>query len=162
MCRSSRPPVAPASLVYSFGDNAGEAKVSNCLDWRPSWAKGPDGLLYPALFQHPPDPQKGVGEAAFSIALPKPKTGRRLVLRFGTVLTGPSYDGVRMSIMVDGAELWSETQTQQDRPKVHALDLCAHAGKAARVTLRVDALKNNGADWSNWLRRVVVEEGAGK
>ncbi len=152
------PPLDPASLVYNFGDHAGEAKVTNCLDWRPTWARGPDALLYPALFQHPPDPQKGVGEATFSISLPNLAAGRRLIMRFGTVLTGPSFDGVKMTILVDGGELWSETQTQQDHPTRHNLELSAYAGQTIGLTLRVDALKNNGADWANWLQPVIVTE----
>jgi hypothetical protein len=155
------PPPDPASLVYDLGDHAGEATVTNCLDWRPTWAKGPGGLMYPALFHHPPDPAKGVGEATFSISLPKLRPGRRVALRFGTVLTGPSFDGVKMTILVDDAELWSETQTRQDHPRMHALDLSAYAGKTVRLTLRVDALRNDGADWANWLRPVIVTEAGG-
>jgi len=99
-----------------------------------------------------------VGEATFGVELPKLEAGRRLVMRFGTVLTGPSYDGVSMSVLVDGHELWSETQTGQDQPRTHVLDLTDHAGQTVQLTLRVDALKNNGADWANWLRPVIVTE----
>ena len=155
-------PLDAATVAYNLEDHMGEAKVVNCLDWRPVWVKGPDGLLYPAIFHHPPEPQKGVGEATFEVTLPRPEAGRRLVMRFGTVLTGPSYDGVKMTVLVDGAELWSETQTQQDQPHMHALDLSADAGKAVAVCLRVDALANAGADWANWLRPVIVTEAGGQ
>jgi len=156
------PPLDVASVVYNLGDHAAEAELANCLDWRPTFAKGPDGLLYPALFHHPPDPRSGSGEAGFRIHLPRLAAGRRLVLRFGTVLTGPSVDGVRMAILVDGEEFWSETQTQKDRATMHGLDLSARAGQAIRLTLRVDALGNNASDWANWLRPVIVREPGGR
>jgi hypothetical protein len=152
------PPVDAASLAYSLGDNMNEAKVTNCLDWRPSWAKGPDGLLYPSLFHHPPDPAKGVGEAEFDIDLPKLAAGRRLTLRFGTVVTGPTHDGVKMSILVDGQELWSQIQAEKDQPKMDSVDFSAYAGKSIRLVLRVDARQDNTGDWSNWLRPVIVVE----
>jgi len=150
------PPLDPSALVYSFGDHMGEAQVTNCLDWRPSWAKGPDGLLYPTLFHHPPDPKQGIGEATFDLHLPALPESRRLELRFGTVLTGPSYDGVRMSILVDEKEVWAGTETKQDHPQMQSLDLSPQAGQTVRVTLRVDARGNNAADWANWLRPVVL------
>lgn len=156
------PPLDPASVLYNLQDQMGDARVTNCLDWRPAWAKGPGGVLYPTIFQHPPDPARGVGEAAFSVVLPPLQAGRRLVLMFGTVLTGPSNDGVKMTVLVDGRELWSDTQTLQDRPAMAALDLCAYAGKTVELILRVDALKNDMADWANWLRPVIVTEPAGE
>jgi hypothetical protein len=156
VCGLFAPQVDPSSLVYSLRDNMSEAHVADCIDWRPSWAKGPDGLLYPAIFQHPPDPKDGVGEAAFSVPLPKLAAGRRLVLKFGTVLTGPSYDGVKMSVLVGDRELWSAAQTVMGRPRADVVDLTAYAGQSIQLTLRVDALANTGADWANWLQPLVV------
>jgi len=162
------PPVEPASLVYDLREHAGDAQVTNCIAWSISWADGPSGLLFPSLFEHPPDPQTGVAEATFSIDLPRLEAGQRLSMAFGTVLTGPSYDGVRMSVLVDGHEEWAEAQTGKDRPRVHTVDLTAHAGRTIQLTLRVDAQStasaartgNNGADWANWLQPVVLVEEA--
>jgi hypothetical protein len=160
MCGLFAPQIDPAALVYDLQDNMGEAKVVNCIAWQPSWAKGTDGLLYPTIFQHPPDPKLGVGEATYSVDLPKLKAGQRLTLRFGTVILGPTWDGVKMSILVDGAEVFAETQTEKDKPRMHEVDLSAQAGKTVAVMLRVDAIGNNAADWSHWLRPVIVVEPA--
>ncbi len=155
-CGLFAPQIDPAALVYDFEDNMGEAKVENCLGWLTGWAKGTDGLLYPTIFQHPPDPAKGVGEATYSIDLPKLKASQRLLLRFGTVILGTTWDGVKMSILIDGTEVFAETQKEKDKPRMHEVDLSAQAGKTVKVMLRVDALGNNAADWSHWLRPVIV------
>jgi len=151
-------PLPPGVLVYSLLDQADEAKVANSLDWRQAWAKGADGRTYPGLFQHPPDPAKGVSDAAFSIPLPGSTPGQRLVLRFGTAVSGPTHDGVRMSILVADRELWSERQAKQYQPADHALDLSAFAGQTITLILRVDALGDNTGDWANWLRPVILSD----
>ena len=153
-------PLAPDAVVYSLLDHADDAKVTNCLDWRQAYAKGADGRLYPTLFHHPPDPKKGVGEAAFSIALPALKPGQKLVLHFGTVVNGPTNDGVKMTVLVADRELWTGTQAKPNQPDDHALDLSAFAGQTVALTLRVDALGDNTGDWSNWLRPVILAEPA--
>ena len=84
--------------------------------------------------------------------------GRGLRLSFGTVVNGPTHDGVRMSVLVGGQELWSETQAQANRPAAHSLDLRAFAGQTIALTLRVDALGDNTGDWSNWLQPVILIE----
>ena len=153
-------PLPPDAVVFSLLDHADEAKVTNCLDWRLAYAKGADGRLYPTLFHHPPDPQKGVGEAAFSVALPANEPGERLVLRFGTVVNGPTHDGVKMTILAADRELFSETQAKANQPTDHTLDLSAFAGQTITLTLRVDAQGDNTGDWSNWLRPVILTEPA--
>ena len=69
------PSIDPASIVFSLIDNMATARVTNCLAWRPGWADGHDGLLYPTLLQHPL-PDKGPGEAAYRVELPGPKAAR--------------------------------------------------------------------------------------
>ncbi len=152
------PPLEPGAVVYDLREHLRDARTLRCLDWRATWAEGPDGLLYPAVFHHPPEPTAGLGEAAYSIDLPQLAPGARLTLRFGTVLTGPSLDGVRMSIALNGVEAWAETQTGKDQPRMHRLDLAAHAGERLDLALRVDALGNHGADWAHWLRPIVEIE----
>jgi hypothetical protein len=153
-------PLDPKFLVYDLIGNMDSAQVTNCLDWRPSTAEGADGRLYPTIFQHPPAKDGTVGNATFTLELPKLPAGQRLELQFGAVLTGPSNDGVKLSVLVDGQEAWSETQTQAEKPTAHALDLSSHAGRAVQLTLRVDSLKDAANDWANWLRpAIVIAEG---
>lgn len=156
------PPADPATAAADLWARMGEAKLTHCIAWSPSWGVGADGLLYPAILQHPPAPAEGVAEAAFTLSLPRTRPGRGLRLEFGTVLTGPSFDGVRMAVLVDGQEIWSEVQPGQDHPKAYSVDLTAWAGTHVALTLRVDALGNNGADWAHWLRPVVVVTGPGQ
>jgi hypothetical protein len=151
-------PLPPDTVVYSLLDHADEAKVANSLDWRQEWTKGTDGRAYPGLFHHPPAPAQGVSDAAFSIPLPPSQPGQRLALHFGTVVSGPTHDGVRMSILVADRELWSETQATPNQPADHALDLAAFAGQTITLVLRVDALGDNIGDWAIWLRPVVLTE----
>ncbi len=156
---SVAPPLEPSTVVADLWARMGEAKLAQCLAWNPSWAKGADGLLRPAILEHPLDPREGAAEGSFELDLPRVRAGRGLRLKFGTVLTGPSFDGVRMSVLVDGRELWAQVQPGQNLPKAHAIDLTDWAGRRVRLTLRVDALGNNGADWAHWLRPVVVVTG---
>ncbi|MBI2300204.1 MAG: hypothetical protein HYU66_14875, partial [Armatimonadetes bacterium] len=151
------PPLDPAQTVCNLMDGMSEATVTNCLDWRPAWADGPDGRLYPTIFQHPPAPEKGFGEATWRITLPAAK-GRRLVLRLGTVVTGPTDDGVRMAVLVEGRGLWSTVQAKQGQPQMAAIELTAYARRTIALTLRVEARANVTGDWANWLRPVVVRE----
>jgi hypothetical protein len=156
------PSIDPASIVFSLIDDMTVAHVTNCLAWRPNWAEGSDGLLCPAILQHPMAPDKGPGEAVYRVDLPRPKPGARLVFRFGTTITGPTDDGVRMSVAVNGKELWSRTLVQKKQPHQGMVDLSAYAGRSIHLTLRVDARGNNAGDWSNWLRPVIVAEVKGE
>jgi len=150
------PPPDPGTTVADLWALMGDAKLARCLAWSPAWAKGADGLLYPAILQHPPDPREGVAEATFDLDLPRVRPGRELRLELGTTVTGPTFDGVRMSVSVGGRDVWNEVQPTQNQPRAHSVDLTAWAGARIALTLRVDALGNNGADWAHWLRPVVV------
>lgn len=144
----------PESLVYDLYVNMGRAKRENCLDWRTETIKQ-NGKQRVSIFHHPP--AKGHGDATFEIALPKAKRGDKLMLRFATGFTGPTENGVRFAILVDGKEVW--TTTQKTLPPVdHAVDLTGHAGKTIRLTLRVDALDNEAHDWANWVRPQILVE----
>jgi hypothetical protein len=154
---------APYHLgAFNLIDNMATAHVTNCLAWRPGWADGHGGLLYPTILQHPLAPNKGLGEAVYRVELPGPKAGTALILRFGTTITGPTDDGVRMSVAVNGKELWSETQVRKGQPHQGMVDLSAYAGQSIRLALRVDARGNNAGDWSNWLRPVILAEVKGE
>ncbi len=134
-----------------------------------------EGRLLGCVFQHPDG--LGHGDATYEIRLPELSTGRKLVMKFATVITNRSQDGVRFAVLVDGNELWSETRTvflPPDSPatqSAHAgilpgrdpfadytLDLSKHAGQTIRLTLRVDALANKVDDWANWVEPRIVEE----
>jgi len=81
-----------------------------------------------------------------------------IVLRFGATITGPTDDGVRMSVAVNGKELWSETQPRKEQSHPAAVDLSAYAGQSIQLTLHADARGNNAGDWSHWLQPAIVAE----
>ena len=101
-----------------------------------------------SIFQHPP--QKGDGEAAFDLTLPRARPGRRLVLRFGAAITGATTNGVRYSVAVDGAELWSEDVLDRTE-RSHEIDLTGYAGRSIVLALRTNARGDAGGDWSTWV-----------
>ena len=92
------------------------------------------------------------------------------------MISNRSQDGVRFAVLADGKELWSETKTAFLAPPVpeakaqenilpgtdpftdQALDLTAYAGKAVKLTLRVNALGNNAHDWATWLEPRIVQQ----
>ncbi|MCL5102768.1 MAG: DUF4838 domain-containing protein [Armatimonadetes bacterium] len=132
-----------------------------------------EGRSLPTIFQHPN--AKGNADAIYELPLPKLPKGKKLIIKFGTVVTNKTQDGVRFSILVDGAELWSENKTifvlsEQAAPKSaqdsilpsanpfsdHVLDLSAYAGRTISLILRVNALADNSYDWANWVEPRVV------
>jgi hypothetical protein len=144
----------PPNLVYDVYQNINQAKRENCLDWRTDSIQK-DGRALLTIFHHPPE--KGVGDATFEIPLPVLKENDRLTLRFGTAFTGPTANGVRFSVLVNGKEAW--TTTQKELPPVEReVDLSAWAGKTIQLTLRVDGLGNIQHDWANWVRPQVLVE----
>jgi hypothetical protein len=132
----------------------GQAKRENCLDWRAATIEK-DGRAVLSIFHHPP--ARGHGDATYDIPLPALGAGERLVLRFATGFTGPTDDGVRFAILVDGAEVWAATQKEL-APVDHKVDLSRWAGKSTKLTLRVDPLGNEKYDWANWARPQIVKE----
>lgn len=125
------------------------------------------------LFQHPDGLHDG--DATYEITLPPLPQGKKLLLKFGTVISNRTQDGVRFSVLANGQELWSETKTAFLAPESsaatpqdnllpakdpfsdQALDLSAYAGRTLKLTLRVNALGNNEYDWANWVEPRVVE-----
>jgi len=142
------------SLVYDLYLNLYQATATNCLDLRPD-AVGAGGPAGASIFEHPK--ARGHADATFEVPLPALKAGRKLTLRFGTALTGPSEDGVRFAVVVHGEEVWSATQREQ-RTVERAVDLSRKAGSTVKLTLRADALGNERYDWANWVRPQVVVE----
>lgn len=161
----------PKNVVVDL-THISRAKVENCFAWElRSVERG--GRALRAVLQHP-NP-RGNATAAFQVALPALPEGRKLLLKFATVVTEKTLDGVRFSVEVDGNELWSENKTtfispDQSAPKTaqdsilpaadpfsdHAIDLSACAGKTVSLTLQVNALSNNSFDWAHWVEPRVV------
>ena len=151
-------PIPPDCLIADLIEKMHEAKVVNCLDWRRDWATAKSGRRYPTIFQHPPGKDGTIGNATFTIDLPKARPGHRIVLRFGTLLSSPkSANGVGFAVLVDGRRVWGAKQ-KSTRPQTRVIDLSRHAGRTIRLTLRVDSLGDASNDWANWLRPLILFE----
>jgi hypothetical protein len=165
---------APKGVVFDLMQQIGRAKAENCADWRTSSVQR-GGRLLRTLFQHPDG--KNNGDASYDIPLPASPQGGKLGMKFATVISNRTQDGVRFSILVNGNELWNETKTafiSPDQAEIHSahdsilpghdpfsdhvLDLSKYAGQTIRLTLRVNALANNSNDWANWVEPKICEE----
>jgi hypothetical protein len=164
---------APKGLIRDLL-RIGDAKTEHCADWRTaSVSRG--GRLVRTIFQHPDGRRNG--DATYEIPLPTQPQGGRLVLKFATVISNATGDGVRFAVLVDGSEVWHETQTLflppaggevaaahdaiapgRDPFSDHVVDLTAHAGHTIRLTLRVNAIGDNSNDWANWVEPRVIQE----
>jgi hypothetical protein len=162
---------APKDLVFDLM-KLDRAKTEHCADWRTSSVPR-NGRLVRTLFQHPDGLRDG--DAAYEIALPPRSAGKKLLLKFGTVISNRTQDGVRFSVLANGNELWSETKMTFIAPEPteakpqdnllpgkdpfsdESLDLSAYAGQILKLTLRVNALGNNTYDWANWVEPRIVE-----
>ncbi|HOX37521.1 MAG TPA: DUF4838 domain-containing protein [Candidatus Brocadiia bacterium] len=145
---------APESLILDLYMNLGRAKLENCMDWRPETIRSGDKTLL-SIFHHPK--AGSPADATFEIELPKVEHSAKIILRFGTGFTGPTDDGARFAILIDGRQEWEHTQKEQP-PIAHELDLTKMAGKKIALTLRVDALGNEKHDWANWTRPQIMLE----
>ena len=162
----------PKGLVFNLM-KLEQARTEHCADWRTSSVRR-NGRLVRTLFQHPDG--KHDADAIYEVPLPTLAPGRKLLLKFGTVISNRTQDGVRFSILANGRELWSETKVTfigpdsdesnapqdillpgKDPFSDHAVDLSAYAGQTLKLTLRVNALANNTFDWANWVEPRIVE-----
>jgi hypothetical protein len=144
-------------------------EIVNCADWRVNSIER-DGKHIPTIFHHPSN--EGDGDAVFEIDLPG---NEKAVLTFATVISAPSADGVRFSILVDDKEIWHETKTaflaskkpddssahegiltREDPFSDHSVDLSYYAGQKIRLTLRVNALSDSSYDWANWVQPRII------
>jgi hypothetical protein len=150
-----------------------KATVNNCADWRNSGVTR-NGRTLPTIYQHP---KEGDADASYTINLPKAAKDKKLVMRFGTVVTNKSDDGVKFSVLVDGKELWNLTQMSYLAPagsesksaqssimpnqpifKDTILDLTQYAGKTITLTLRVNPIGGIANDWANWIEPRILWE----
>ena len=162
----------PKDLVFDLM-KLERAKTENCVDWRASTVPR-NGRLVRTLYQHP-DGQHDA-DATYEIPLPALPPAKKLLLKFGTVISNRTQDGVRFSVLANGRELWSETKATfiapdsadgqppqdsllpgKDPFSDEALDLSSYAGQTLKLTLRVNALANNTYDWANWVEPRIVE-----
>ncbi len=170
LMEARHPAAPPKDMVFDFLRHQ-PVKTEYCLDWRLQSIER-DGRRLPAIFHHPDNDHNG--DANFEIALP---ADTKTKLTFATVITGPTANGVRFSILVNGKEIWYETKTvflkeksaegkpAQDNvlPSAnpfsdHTLDLSAYAGQKINLTLRVNALSDSAHDWANWIEpRIAVK-----
>jgi len=181
VCEGGEPNASPwlAQMQAEYGileqgvlyDLIGQKPVEtiNCADWRIKSVER-DGKHLPTIFHHPPD--EGDADATFELVLPE---NEKAVLKFATVISAPSVNGVRFSILVDGKEVWQETKTvflvaketdnegghdgilpTEDPFADHNIDLSDYAGRTIRLTLRVNALSDSAYDWANWVQPRIV------
>lgn len=163
----------PKNVVFSLLDT-GRVKLENCADWRLSTVDK-NGQTLRTIFHHPYDTNNA--DATYEIKLPQLQKGKRLWFKFGTVITSATEDGVRFSVLVNGEELWTKTQTSylsseektaksahdnimptEDPFTDNAIDLSAYANQTIKLTLRVNAINNSEHDWANWVQpRIVIE-----
>jgi hypothetical protein len=141
----------PSLLVFDLCAHLHDATVLRCLDWRPEFVEI-DGHMCPSIFQHPP--AKGYGDATYTIKLPSPKPGHKLIMRFGTAFTAQTDDGVRFCVLANGVEKWAAIQRTVP-PVNHVIDLSDMSGQTIALTLRVDSLKNPIRDWANWVCPII-------
>jgi hypothetical protein len=153
------------------------ATTEHCADWRSS-SVSRNGRLVRTLFQHPDGLHDG--DATYEVTLPPLPAGHQFLLKFGTVISHRTQDGVRFSVLANGTELWHETKTAflapdspeakaqdnllpgQDPFSDHVLDLTTYAGQSLKLTLRVNAVANNTYDWANWVEPRIVQQSAGR
>jgi hypothetical protein len=157
----------PKDLVCDLVTRIDEAETTNCADWRVSGVRR-DGRLARTVFQHPE--ASNDGDATYEIALPPAKRGKKPVLKFGTVISNKTRDGVRFAVLVNGKVLWSATKTTFALPEAlatqslqdsilpgndpfsdHSLNLEEYAGQTILLTLRVHAVEDSTYDWANWV-----------
>ena len=164
---------APKGMIFDL-TRTDRATTKNCADWRTSNVQR-EGRLLRTVFQHPDG--RSNGDATYEVSLPALTKGQKLLMRFATVITQRTQDGVRFAVLVNDSELWSEVRAESLSPTPaeaqsahgeilpghkpfsdHALDLSQYAGRTIRLTLRVHALANNSNDWANWVEPRIVQE----
>ncbi len=146
-------------MVYDLAAHFSEAEIINNISCKlqtvipqVSSSTESDNLRYipqTAIFQHPP--VSGYGEIKYKISLPELKEEQKLILTFGTIITGDTKDGVKFNIFVNTQELWSWIHKDMFLAN-HRTDISQWAGKTVELTLCVSAIENTVSDWSNWVR----------
>lgn len=148
---SDLPPGIISDLCLDFAQGA----VANALDCRLSGMEG-NGRPVLTIFHHPR--LEGEATLTYPLSLPTLPDDKRLVLRFGTAFSGPTANGGRFSVRVNGQDEWSVLRTDQVI-RHHEVDLSAWADQDIELQLVVDGLGDITADWANWVRPQVLVDG---
>ena len=138
----------PGDMVCDLLVEADQADRSACAAWYPN-TFCQSGETYHALFHLAPDPCRPAS-AHYTASLPELHTGERLELAFGTAFSGPVKDGSRFVLAINGADIWSYSQTRE-APEFHVVDLSGWAARDVRLSLRIEPLAAFAPDWSNWV-----------
>ncbi len=161
----------PKNVIFDLM-RIGKARTENCFAWE-SRTVEIGGKSRRAVLQHP-NP-KGDSTATYQIELPADTKGK-ILMKFGTVITEKSTDGVRYSVFVDDKELFNKTITAFIAPKddksaqgsimpvgeayeEHTIDLTPYAGKTIALTLKTNAIEDNSYDWAHWVEPKIVRQG---
>ena len=147
-------PIDPEKLVYDLIAHMSEPTGDKGLGWRTEWHPGPDGKLYPTLFQHPHSTGEPLAEATYRITLPEVTP---LVLQFGTAVVHPDGDGVVFRIQVNGDDRFEQDQVGGTADR-HEVDISDVAGATIDLTLITDCKGDASYDWAHWLRPAIVRE----
>lgn len=145
---SDVPPGCLADLCLDFA----QATAANALDCRLS-GLGEGAAMQMTIFHHPR--LEGETTLTYTLTLPALSGDQRIIIRFGTAFSGPTANGGRFTLRVNGQEAWSAVQTDQVIRR-HEVDLSAWAGQEIALQLVVDGLGDITADWANWVRPQVL------
>ncbi len=132
--------------VRSSGSGAGmEVKIAEAAV---------DGVLLPALWQHPPVQ----GESIIEYHVPIPKGLRDLTLRFAIgIRDGATADErlVAFRIRLDGWQVWSRACWPRSW-QMQELPLPLQAGDVLRLSLCTDGLGDHSFAWAVWGEPVLL------
>ncbi|MFM7320767.1 MAG: DUF5722 domain-containing protein, partial [Armatimonadota bacterium] len=135
-----RDPTVPFDLVESFPT----ARRVDLLDARLVDVEV-DGRRVPAIFQHPRPDVPGDLRYEF-VAV----SGQRNVLEFGIGFTGPTVNGARFQVLLDGREVFSEVRTAGVIVQ-RKVALPEGSGQSMVLWLRIDSLGDITHDWCVWV-----------
>lgn len=157
MVASAAGGVPPAYVFYDPCQNLDRARAGNCRLLEKK-TLGKDGPMLRGIAQHPPSTD--VGDATCKIPLLALENGKKAALRFGTCFSQATADGVRLSALVGGPEifpprvcykeLWSRKQRDL-APADYQVDLTEWVGKMISLALRMDAMGDDVYDGTFWV-----------
>lgn len=138
--------------AYSLVEHSGDAKLANLSDYSMRPVRRDEGTVL-GMMEHPSD--DGFGTATYGLKLPALREGEVLLFTSDAAILGPSDDGVRFSVLVNGEQLWAQTIVDEQPVEV-SLDLARFAGQRVTLALGVDGLENTTYDWSTWVDPTLV------
>jgi hypothetical protein len=147
-----KPSDLPPGIISDLCLDFAQGTVANALDCRLSgMEEGEQPVM--TIFHHPK--MEGETTLTFPLHLPPLQAGQRVEFRFGTAFSGPTANGGRFAVRVDGTEVWSAVEADQTI-RHYVVDLSGWAGKDVGLQLAVDGLGDVSSDWANWVRPQVL------